>query len=65
IQIRVYASSPTIKSNEDKVSAGGKITLQVRKSITDTFNTSYLTSKLYNPAFSDKHVFTTSNVQWV
>lgn len=65
IQIRVFASSSTIVKNEDRVSAGDRITYNVRKSITLTFNTSKLTNNLYNPCFSKYHVFTTSNVQWV
>lgn len=65
IQIRVYASSPTIVKNEDRVSAGDRINYNVRKSITMTFNTSKLTNNLYNPCFSKYHVFTTANVQWV
>jgi len=65
IQIRVYASSPTIVKNEDKVSAGDRITYNIRKSITMTFDTSKLSNNLYNPCFSKHHVFTTSNVQWV
>lgn len=65
IQLRVFASSPTILKSEDKVSAGDRITYNVRKSITMTFNTSKLTNNLYNPCFSKYHVFTTSNVQWV
>lgn len=63
IQLRVFASSPTIVKNEDKVSAGDRITYNVRKSITMTFNTSKLTNNLHNPCFSKYHVFTTSNVQ--
>lgn len=65
IQIRVHVSSPTIMKNEDKVSAGDRITYNIRKSITVTFNTSKLTNNLYNPCFSKHHVFTTANVQWV
>ena len=65
MQIRVYASSPTIVKNEDKVSAGDRMTYNIRKSITMTFNTSKLTNNLYNPCFSKYHIFTTSNVQWV
>lgn len=65
IQLRIFASSPSISSNEDKVSIGSKITYQARKSITETFNTHNLTNNLYNPSFSKEHVFTTSNVQWI
>jgi hypothetical protein len=65
IQIRVFASSSSLVKNEDKVSAGDRITYNVRKSITMTFNTSKLSNNLYNPCFSNYYVFTTSNVQWV
>ena len=65
IQIRVYATSPIILSSQDKVSAGDRITYNVRKSITMTHNTSKLSNNLYNPCFSKYYVFTTSNVQWV
>ena len=65
VQIRVFASSSSIVKNEDKVSAGDRITYNVRKSISMTFNTSKLSNNLYNPCFSNYYVFTTSNVQWV
>jgi len=65
IQIRVYASSPSIVKSEDRVSAGDRITYNIRKSITMTFNTSRLTNNLHNPCFSKHHVFTTANVQWI
>jgi len=65
IQIRVFASSPSLVKNEDRVSAGDRITYNVRISITMTFNTSKLSNNLYNPCFSKYYVFTTSNVQWV
>jgi len=65
IQIRVYASSPTLLSREDRLSAGERINYNVKKSITLTFGTSKLTNALYNPCFSNKHVFTTANVNWV
>ena len=65
IQIRVFASSPSLVKNDDRVSAGDRITYNVRRSITVAFNTSRLSNNLYNPCFSKYHVFTTSNVQWV
>ena len=65
IQIRVFASSPSLVKNDDRISAGDRITYNVRKSITMTFNTSSLSNNLHNPCFSKYHVFTTSNVQWV
>jgi class III signal peptide len=65
IQIRVYASSPSLTSRDDRVSAGDRITYNLRKSITMAFNTEKLTNSLYNPCFSKKHVFTTANVQWI
>ncbi|KZX16167.1 hypothetical protein MBCUT_10330 [Methanobrevibacter cuticularis] len=65
IQIRAYASSPTLTSREDRVSAGDRMNYNIRKSIAVTFNTTKLSNSLYNPCFSNQHVFTTANVQWV
>jgi hypothetical protein len=65
IQLRIYASSPTLLSRDDRLSAGERINYNVKKSITLTFNTNKLTNTLYNPCFSNQHVYTTANVQWV
>ena len=57
IQLKIYASSPTIKTKEEKESVGDRINYNVRKSITNSFK--------INPAFSKKYSFTTANVVWV
>ncbi len=65
IQLKIYASSSTLKTTADKNSAGDRINFYVRKSIATSFNTTSLTNNLYNPSFSNNYVFTTANVQWV
>ena len=65
IQLKIYASSPDIKTKEEKESAGDRINFNVRRSITNSFNTENITNKLFNPAFSNKYSFTTANVVWV
>ena len=65
IQLKIYASSPDIKTKEEKESAGDRINYNVRRSITNSFETENITNKLFNPAFSNEYSFTTANVVWV
>lgn len=65
IQLKIYASSPDVKTKEEKESVGDRINYNVRKSITNSFKTENITNKLFNPAFSNKYSFTTGNVVWV
>lgn len=65
IQLKIYASSPNLKTKEEKESMGDRINYNVRKSITNSFKTENITNKLFNPAFSNKYSFTTANVVWV
>ena len=65
IQLKIYASSPTIKTKEEKESMGDRINYSVRKSITNSFKTENISNKLFNPAYSNKYSFTTANVVWV
>ena len=65
IQLKIYASSPDVKTKEEKESVGDRINYNVRKSIANSFKTEYITNKLFNPAFSNKYSFTTANVVWV
>ena len=65
IQLKVYASSPEVKTKEEKEAVGDRINYNVRKSITQTFKSENITNKLFNPAFSNKYSFTTANVVWV
>ena len=65
IQLKIYASSPDVKTKEEKEAIGDRINYNVRKSITQSFKSENITNKLFNPAFSNKYSFTTANVVWV
>lgn len=65
IQLKIYASSPTLKTKEEKESAGDRINYNIRKSIANSFKTENITNKLFNPAYSNSYSFTTGNVVWV
>ena len=65
IQLKIYASSPNVKTKEEKESAGDRINYNVRKNIANSFKTENISNKLFNPAFSNKYSFTTANVVWV
>lgn len=64
IQLKVYATGPLIKPVE-RNSIGDRINYNVRKTICKSFQTENLSNIFYNPAFSDKYVFTTADVRWV
>ena len=64
IQLRIYASGPPLNKT-DLNCLGDRINFHVRKSICEVFNTKNLTNSFFNPAFSDKYVFTTGDVQWI
>lgn len=65
IQLRIVASAPSIKNSDDLNSMGDRINFYARKSISESFNTSNLTNKLFNPVFTNRYVFTTADVRWV
>ena len=65
IQIRVYASAPSVRTPAERNCLGDRINYHVRMSISQSFKTENLTNKLYNPAFSPRYVFTTGDVVWV
>ena len=65
IQLKIYASSPSIKTKEEKESMGDGINYNVRKNIVNSFKTENISNKLFNPAYSNKYSFTTANVVWV
>ncbi len=64
IQIRVYASDPTLKNHDDQNCMGERINFYVRKSISGAFKTDYLTNNAYNPVFSHRYYYTTADVRW-
>lgn len=63
IQLKIHAVAPSIKL-EDRGYMGDRINFYTRKSICEAFKTQDLTNSLYNPAFSDRYVFTTGDVEW-
>ena len=65
IQLKIYASSPSIKTKEEKESMGDRINYNVRKNIVNSFKTENISNKLFNPAYSNKYSFTTANVVWI
>ena len=65
IQLKIYASSPDVRTKEQKEAVGDRINYNVRKSITQSFRSENITNKLFNPAISNKYSFTTANVVWV
>lgn len=65
IQLKIYASSPNVKTKEEKESVGDRINYNIRKSIANSFKTENMTNRLFNPAFSNKYSFTTANVVWI
>jgi hypothetical protein len=65
IQLRVYVAGPSIKDYDDRNSLGDRINYNMRKSISEVFNTQNLSNTYYNPAFSNKFVFTTGEVVWI
>ncbi|EKF84920.1 hypothetical protein [Methanobacterium formicicum] len=64
IQLKIYASAPQVNNKTDRNCLGDRINFNARKKITESFNTEDLTNTLYNPAFSERYVFTTADVQW-
>ncbi|MDR2830570.1 MAG: hypothetical protein LBB45_06020 [Methanobrevibacter sp.] len=64
IQIRVYASSSSLKSS-DKNSMGDRINYNIRKTISSTFKNENHSNHLYNPCFSNNYAITTGDVQWI
>lgn len=64
IQLRIHASAPSISDKSDRNCLGDRINFHARKKICETFMTQNLTNSVFNPAFSNRYVFTTSDVRW-
>ncbi|WP_409200969.1 hypothetical protein [Methanobrevibacter sp. DSM 116169] len=64
IQLQVHVTSETVNEKKDQDSLGDRINFNLRKAISETYNTSDLTNSLYNPSHSNKYIFTTANVVW-
>jgi uncharacterized protein (UPF0333 family) len=65
IQLRIWASAPSVEDGGDRNCLGDRINYHARKSICESFETQNLTSASYNPVFTRKYVFTTGDVKWV
>ena len=65
IQFRISASAPSVLGASDRNALGDRINFYVRRSICESFGTSDQTNKLFNPAFSNRYVFTTADVTWI
>lgn len=64
IQFHITASCPTVEE-QDKNPIGDRINYYARKRISESFGTSNQTNAAFNPAYSNKYVFTTADVKWV
>ncbi len=64
IQFKISASAPSV-TDSDRNALGDRVNFYVRKSICESFGTSAETNNMYNPAFSNRYIFTTVDVTWV
>lgn len=64
IQLKIHATGSWMSST-DRNGLGDRINYNARKSICEVFKTQDLTNSFFNPAFSEKYVFTTADVKWV
>lgn len=64
IQFQIIASAPNVKNSEDRKDLGERIRFYTMKSICESFDTCNQTNGLFNPAFSNRYVFT-AGVKWV
>ncbi len=64
IQLKIYATGSSMGGSELNC-LGDRINYNARRSICEVFNTQDLTNSFFNPAFSDRYIFTTADVQWI
>jgi len=64
IQLRITASCPTFHES-DKNPSGDRINFYARKRISELYGTSSQTNSAFNPAYSNRYVFTTADVKWI
>jgi hypothetical protein len=65
IILKIVASAPSLRYADERYCMGERINYHVRRSICKAFKTEYLSNTYYNPAFSDRYMFTTYAVDWV
>lgn len=64
IQLRITASCPTVKEY-NRNPLGDRVNYYARKGISESFGTSSQTNVVFNPAYSNRYVFTTADVKWI
>jgi hypothetical protein len=65
IQLKISASAPSVTDISDRNVLGDRVNFYVRKSICGSFSTPNQTNDLFNPAFSNRYVITTTDVIWI
>jgi uncharacterized protein (UPF0333 family) len=65
IQLQITASSHNVLDSGDRNVLGDRVNFYAKKSICESFSTSNQTNTMYNPAFSNRYMFTTVDVKWV
>ena len=65
IRLKITASATSLRYADDRNCVGDRLNYYSRKSICEAYKTEYLTNIYYNPAFSDRYYFTSSEVEWV
>ncbi|MGB9978013.1 hypothetical protein [Methanobacterium sp.] len=65
IQLRISASAPSVTEISDRNALGDRVNFHARKSICESFDASSQTNEMFNPAFSNRYVFTTADVIWI
>lgn len=65
IQLQITASVSNVLDASDRNVLGDRLNFYVRKSISESFGTNNQTNSLFNPAFSNKYLFTTADVKWI
>ena len=65
IQLQISASAPSVTDISDKNALGDRVNFYARKSICESFDTPYQTNEMFNPAFSNRYVFTTTDITWI
>lgn len=65
IQLRISASAPSVTDTSDRNALGDRVNFYARKSICESFGTSDQTNEIFNPAFSNRYIFTTTDVTWI
>lgn len=65
IQLQISASAPSVTDISDRNALGDRVNFYARKSICESFSTSEQTNEMFNPSFSNRYVFTTTDVTWI